>query len=265
LLDSYVAAAGWSSQVARRAHNPKVAGSNPAPAMNESPTLSVALGVFRLRRRAAGRAAARWSWCAALSEMAITSKARVLEGVLGRGLAAGQLLDPLLGCRDDGMVGVVVLLQTKRLPVERSPDVLLLASPLNLGVMLAPGVPDGPGEVEPQQSQPVGSQDAPAHELDDLTEDRLLLDLKRTRMPCRVGGELAPFQTNWQRNQFDWRWWVPSIRRSHSPQGTRPRRGRSGRYCARRRSGSLGRAAPEPGRRRRGNAAFSAGPGSACG
>jgi hypothetical protein len=76
----------------------------------------------------AGRAAARWSWCAALSEMAITSKARVLEGVLGRGLAAGQLLDPLLGCRDDGMVGVVVLLQTKRLPVERSPDVLLLAS-----------------------------------------------------------------------------------------------------------------------------------------
>ena len=24
--------AGWSSQVARRAHNPKVAGSNPAPA-----------------------------------------------------------------------------------------------------------------------------------------------------------------------------------------------------------------------------------------
>src|ERR1022692_4600977 len=30
-------AAGWSSLVARRAHNPKVAGSNPAPATNESP------------------------------------------------------------------------------------------------------------------------------------------------------------------------------------------------------------------------------------
>ncbi len=29
--------AGWSSLVARRAHNPKVAGSNPAPATNESP------------------------------------------------------------------------------------------------------------------------------------------------------------------------------------------------------------------------------------
>ena len=27
--------AGWSSQVARRAHNPEVAGSNPAPAMDE--------------------------------------------------------------------------------------------------------------------------------------------------------------------------------------------------------------------------------------
>ena len=30
-------AAGWSSLVARRAHNPKVAGSNPAPATNERP------------------------------------------------------------------------------------------------------------------------------------------------------------------------------------------------------------------------------------
>ena len=29
--------AGWSSQVARRAHNPEVAGSNPAPATKEGP------------------------------------------------------------------------------------------------------------------------------------------------------------------------------------------------------------------------------------
>src|SRR5918994_981051 len=36
LLESMVRAAGWSSQVARRAHNPKVAGSNPAPATPES-------------------------------------------------------------------------------------------------------------------------------------------------------------------------------------------------------------------------------------
>ncbi len=31
--------AGWSSSVARRAHNPKVAGSNPAPATNHLPEL----------------------------------------------------------------------------------------------------------------------------------------------------------------------------------------------------------------------------------
>ena len=30
---NYRSAAGWSSLVARRAHNPKVAGSNPAPAI----------------------------------------------------------------------------------------------------------------------------------------------------------------------------------------------------------------------------------------
>ncbi len=35
--------AGWSSLVARRAHNPKVVGSNPAPATN---TLNTLTGVF---------------------------------------------------------------------------------------------------------------------------------------------------------------------------------------------------------------------------
>ena len=32
--------AGWSSLVARRAHNPKVVGSNPTPATEEKPFLS---------------------------------------------------------------------------------------------------------------------------------------------------------------------------------------------------------------------------------
>jgi hypothetical protein len=32
--------AGWSSLVARRAHNPKVAGSNPAPATKENPGIA---------------------------------------------------------------------------------------------------------------------------------------------------------------------------------------------------------------------------------
>ena len=41
--------AGWSSLVARRAHNPKVAGSNPAPATNEGPGQRTAdRGFYRL-------------------------------------------------------------------------------------------------------------------------------------------------------------------------------------------------------------------------
>ena len=34
---NYCLSAGWSSLVARRAHNPKVAGSNPAPATKQGP------------------------------------------------------------------------------------------------------------------------------------------------------------------------------------------------------------------------------------
>src|SRR4030095_1497343 len=52
-----VSDAGWSSLVARWAHNPKVAGSNPAPATNIKPgnrrneegDLRVALFAFRVR------------------------------------------------------------------------------------------------------------------------------------------------------------------------------------------------------------------------
>ena len=43
-------AAGWSSQVARRAHNPKVAGSNPAPATKEGPAFARAF-VFAAQPR----------------------------------------------------------------------------------------------------------------------------------------------------------------------------------------------------------------------
>ena len=38
--------AGWSSPVARQAHNLKVAGSNPAPATNDFNDLAVVLGHF---------------------------------------------------------------------------------------------------------------------------------------------------------------------------------------------------------------------------
>ena len=43
-------AAGWSSSVARRAHNPKVAGSNPAPATNEKARKHMFPGLRRFRR-----------------------------------------------------------------------------------------------------------------------------------------------------------------------------------------------------------------------
>ena len=42
--------AGWSSPVARQAHNLKVAGSNPAPATNFTAPAASAAGVFRVRR-----------------------------------------------------------------------------------------------------------------------------------------------------------------------------------------------------------------------
>ncbi len=38
--------AGWSSSVARRAHNPKVVGSNPAPAISKKPQKSMLLRLF---------------------------------------------------------------------------------------------------------------------------------------------------------------------------------------------------------------------------
>ncbi len=38
--------AGWSSPVARQAHNLKVAGSNPAPATNKQPAKSIVWRVF---------------------------------------------------------------------------------------------------------------------------------------------------------------------------------------------------------------------------
>ena len=39
-LNKIIRDAGWSSLVARRAHNPKVVGSNPTPATNKKPSMS---------------------------------------------------------------------------------------------------------------------------------------------------------------------------------------------------------------------------------
>ena len=45
--DGYYARAGWSSQVARRAHNPEVAGSNPSPATIRPTNLLATYDSFR--------------------------------------------------------------------------------------------------------------------------------------------------------------------------------------------------------------------------
>lgn len=42
----YRVAAGWSSSVARRAHNPEVVGSNPAPATNRESVTTFWLRIF---------------------------------------------------------------------------------------------------------------------------------------------------------------------------------------------------------------------------
>ena len=61
--------AGWSSSVARRAHNPEVAGSNPAPATNasttEGPDQWSGPSVVRGQRRVTHRAADQDPVCAA--------------------------------------------------------------------------------------------------------------------------------------------------------------------------------------------------------
>ena len=64
--------AGWSSSVARRAHNPKVAGSNPAPATNEipgqRPILSVISKWASCRFRAAVQHELLYSCCTGSAE-----------------------------------------------------------------------------------------------------------------------------------------------------------------------------------------------------
>ncbi len=49
--------AGWSSLVARRAHNPKVVGSNPAPATNLINTLTGVFFVSAVQSAATAQAA----------------------------------------------------------------------------------------------------------------------------------------------------------------------------------------------------------------
>ncbi|EDK11728.1 putative ATPase [Haemophilus influenzae PittII] len=52
---AHISDAGWSSLVARRAHNPKVVGSNPAPATNNKfSKRTPVLGFFSIRNLVTG-------------------------------------------------------------------------------------------------------------------------------------------------------------------------------------------------------------------
>ena len=56
--NAFLTDAGWSSLAARRAHNPKVAGSNPAPATKQVDALSTVLsGAPRESQKSEGLAA----------------------------------------------------------------------------------------------------------------------------------------------------------------------------------------------------------------
>src|SRR5438034_10028084 len=71
---NYNPLAGWSSLAARRAHNPKVAGSNPAPATNQ---------ISSMARHCAGPFALLltvWEWCRFIG----TIRSRAVEPGVGR-------------------------------------------------------------------------------------------------------------------------------------------------------------------------------------
>ena len=67
-------AAGWSSQVARRAHNPKVAGSNPAPAIHQRPCTAGPFCV--LSEMPAGRLDTNWLPICSLGHAPFANAAR---------------------------------------------------------------------------------------------------------------------------------------------------------------------------------------------
>ena len=94
--------AGWSSPVARRAHNPKVAGSNPAPATTSKRPAAKAAGLFFLADRKEGQEFS--PACGALAGVRTNGRARshhVRPGD-GRLVAAVRILPPLPIEKADG-------------------------------------------------------------------------------------------------------------------------------------------------------------------
>jgi hypothetical protein len=75
------------------------------------------------------------------------------------------------------MVGIVVLLQPKGLAVEAALHVALLAfQAVKLDVVVLPRGGGRLRQLDAQQPQPIGAEDAPAEEVEHCVEDRLLLD-----------------------------------------------------------------------------------------
>jgi hypothetical protein len=97
-----------------------------------------------------------------------------------------------LGQDDDRVFGVVVLLQPQRLAVERSVELFdLVLEALEPSVVLAPVLGDRLRQVIAEEAQALGAEDAPAHEVEQLVEDEVLLDLQRARVAGDLGGDVA--------------------------------------------------------------------------
>lgn len=117
-----------------------------------------------------------------------------------------------------------MLLQPQRLAVQGAVEVLELeAQAGGLGVVLAPALRHAARELVAEYSQPLGAEEAAAHEVEQLVEDHFLLDLKGAGVAGDLAGDRPRLASKRQRYQLALRWWLPSIRRPQSAQRTRPR------------------------------------------
>ncbi len=86
----------------------------------------------------------------------------------------GQLDDPALGARDDGMGGIVVLFEAERLPVERAIEVgQLAAAPRDLRFVLLPATSGGAGEVFTEKFEPAGAEEPGGEDVEQFGKGRL--------------------------------------------------------------------------------------------
>ncbi len=146
------------------------------------------------------------------------------DGLAGRVTAGTELGDTALGERDDRVVGIVVFLEPQRLAVEAPVEIVALTlEAVKLGVVVAPVLGDGLGEVVAQQAQALGPEQPPPHEVEQLVDDQLLLDLQGARVAGDVGGDAAAAGAEAAAVTLRALLVAASMRRSHRAQWTRPR------------------------------------------